>query len=455
MPTTVILGGGIIGASIAYYLSDPSSASSSSPPHDIHIIDTSPRLLASASGFAAGFCAKDWFAPELSSLGELSFALHAKLAAEQGGRGKWGYRKSKALGLRVEYADGQRSGSGHDWLTRGASRAEVAGRKKEGEGEGDGSPAWLTRQRGGVVERISDDGSTAQVDPLRLSQWLLDRCTERDVRMHYPARAVSFTTDPSTGNTTAIQIQHLGTQTTTTLPCTHLVFAAGVWTPSVFTTLFPSSTAKIPILSLSGYSLLFRSPRHTLADEKQRYAGDTHAVFTTHPRSCGFSPEIFSRAGAEIYIAGLNSSEVPVPRIATEANTVFDPKQMEKVKHAAVTLMGKRLAEGRKDSVRGVDEQNDGTPPIDDLEILREGLCFRPWTESGLPIIGRIDERIQDLGGKGVPVGGVYMATGHGPWGISLALGTGKVVAETVRGEKTSADVSGLGFVERGGKARL
>jgi glycine/D-amino acid oxidase-like deaminating enzyme len=92
-------------------------------------------------------------------------------------------------------------------------------------------------------------------------------------------------------------------------------------------------------------------------------------------------------------------------------------------------------------------------------------------TESGLPIIARIPEVLlspagSDMGvdgqeqedgqeqgeGEGEVVvnfpngGGVYIASGHGPWGISLSLGTGQVMAELVEGRELSADISGLGL---------
>ena len=85
------------------------------------------------------------------------------------------------------------------------------------------------------------------------------------------------------------------------------------------------------------------------------------------------------------------------------------------------------------------------------FSIIREGLCFRPVTAKGTPLISKIDNRDVGLGeGKGVGEGkseGVWVAAGHGPWGISLSLGTGKVVAEMVEGkERLSAEVAGLGF---------
>jgi glycine/D-amino acid oxidase-like deaminating enzyme len=39
---------------------------------------------------------------------------------------------------------------------------------------------------------------------------------------------------------------------------------------------------------------------------------------------------------------------------------------------------------------------------------------------------------------------GVYIATGHGAWGISQSLGTGLVISEMVNKRKPSADVSEL-----------
>ena len=47
------------------------------------------------------------------------------------------------------------------------------------------------------------------------------------------------------------------------------------------------------------------------------------------------------------------------------------------------------------------------------------------------------------------PDGGVYVCAGHGPWGISLSLGTGKVLSEMLEGKgqrELSTDVRSLGM---------
>ena len=110
MSSTVIIGAGIIGVSTAYYLSDHQ------PPSTIHLVETAPALFSSASGYAGGFLAKDWFAPTVTSLGALSFELHKKLADEHGGRAKWGYSTASSFGY-VPSATSSGQKRGDDWYT--------------------------------------------------------------------------------------------------------------------------------------------------------------------------------------------------------------------------------------------------------------------------------------------------------------------------------------------------
>jgi glycine/D-amino acid oxidase-like deaminating enzyme len=106
---------------------------------------------------------------------------------------------------------------------------------------------------------------------------------------------------------------------------------------------------------------------------------------------------------------------------------MIDPESIRDLRRATVQLAG--LA-------REGDEPNE-----DDLETIREGLCFRPVSQRGTPLVGKAsDKHLNVQAGEG----GVYIASGHGPWGISLSLGTGKVISEMIMGQKTSADVKAL-----------
>ncbi|PNH54336.1 hypothetical protein VD0003_g3190 [Verticillium dahliae] len=405
MNTTVILGSGIIGVSTAYYLSE------TQPPLSIHLVEPSPEFFSSASGFAGGFLAKDWFASRLASLGELSFNEHKRLAAENDGRQNWGYAKSDTF----SHASGPQSLRGDadsDWLDTGESRAQVT----QAAGTIDTTmPAWLRRREGDNVQSISEDGTTAQVDPLRLCRFLLEACRSRGVQIHHPAKALSVGADAIHGELSSIRIAQTDTSTETDVPCTQILIAAGAWTPQVFATLFPLSKTTIPIKALSGHSLVLRPPAPHHPDV-------CHAIYSTAADS--WSPELFSRLGGTFYVAGLNSTAEHLPALPAEAP--IRPDSIAALRRAAA-----RLVE------RG-----------DELEGVREGHCFRPVTETGAPLLCRVPDAALGPGVATRPGagGGVFVAAGHGPWGIALGVGTGRVVAEMMQGRPLSAEVGRLGL---------
>ncbi|KAI0082337.1 hypothetical protein K474DRAFT_1655075 [Panus rudis PR-1116 ss-1] len=241
------------------------------------------------------------------------------------------------------------------------------------------------------------------------------------------------------------------------IPCDSIVIAAGCWTPRVYRTLFPNATRIPRVSSLAGHSVVLKSrhwpppplePRpaqpatltehrrvsstrqgRELDDEGERPSADItpeadiipnlcHAIFTSD--QSGFSPEVFSRAHGDIWLGGLNSSTLRLPTLATDARNMISRTAINTLKGVARRLCGH------------------------DIQFVREGLCFRPVSPTGKPIIAKVDG--EDLGDEVGLVGGVFVATGHGPWGISLSLGTGHVVAEMVLGRDPSADVSALGL---------
>jgi glycine/D-amino acid oxidase-like deaminating enzyme len=214
----------------------------------------------------------------------------------------------------------------------------------------------------------------------------------------------------------SIRILNTETHLETDLPCTKVLIAAGAWSPQVFSTLFPRAKKKLPISSLAGHSLVLRSPRWTKEHEEK----GCHAIFTTDEE--GYSPEIFSRAEEEIYIAGLNSSSIALPDLAT--GSVVDENAVNKLMRTSKRLLG-------------VDDLK-----VEDLEVLRKGLCFRPVTNRGTPFLTKIpDNMLGDVRVRGAGEGGVWLAAGHGPWGISLSLGSGKVMAEMIQGKPPSVDI--------------
>src|SRR5689334_23733103 len=127
----LICGGGVIGASVAYFLAHRGATA---------IVIERTGVACAASGKAGGFLALDWCdGTRLAPLARRSFALHARLAAEHADR-DWGYRRLATYG--------------------GAARARGAHRVARGGCAVD----WLSPDV--VVDRrLGSPESTAQVDP--------------------------------------------------------------------------------------------------------------------------------------------------------------------------------------------------------------------------------------------------------------------------------------------------
>jgi hypothetical protein len=125
------------------------------------------------------------------------------------------------------------------------------------------------------------------------------------------------------------------------------VITSGAWSPRVFSALFPTSKTQIPISALGGHSLLVRNP-HFNPDELDKDV--CHAVFATD--TLGFSPEWFSRTGGELYLAGLNTTMIPLPDATVEVKA--SEKAIDQLKACAKAMLKE--------------------VPEKEVEILREGL---------------------------------------------------------------------------------
>ena len=62
-------------------------------------------------------------------------------------------------------------------------------------------------------------------------------------------------------------------------------------------------------------------------------------------------------------------------------------------------------------------------PALAEAEIEAVRACARPLSADGRPLLGPVPG-----------VDGLYLLTGHGPWGVSLGPGSARVVAEAVLG---------------------
>ena len=220
-----------------------------------------------------------------------------------------------------------------------------------------------------------------------------------------------------------IHIEYQNSFEKLTVPCDNLIVTSGPWTSSVLKSLLPDEPpASFPAIgSLSGASIVLRSKRWQPpeADESQ-----LNALFLSKPME-GFTPEAFSRVGGEIYLAGINDTSIPPPSPSTYSLPPTD--SVDRLINVA-----KSLCDSDPTKASGNDT---------DFEVISRGLCFRPTTPKGTPVIGQIPLRGGGSYGKRFRL---WVGSGHGPWGISMSLGTGMVLSQMVLGRKTSVDVTEL-----------
>ncbi len=131
------------------------------------------------------------------------------------------------------------------------------------------------------------------------------------------------------------------------------------------------------------------------------------ALFLEHEDDGGaISIEVFPRADGSTHITAL-SDIAPLP---------LDPAAVVPDQDAIARLqaMSERLS-----------------PLFAPARIIARQACFRPVTQDGLPLIGKVPQSE-----------GLYVATGHNVWGILNAPATGEALAQLIADGTTEIDLS-------------
>lgn len=231
------------------------------------------------------------------------------------------------------------------------------------------APAWIDAA-GVVTAELGSTATTAQVHPAGFTHALLDSAraqlrsgvVEDVVVREGVARGVRVSRE--------------------TLEADAVVLAMGPWTSRAVPAL------RLPTVhGLKGYSV-------TLA------ASDVpaHALFVDYRLASGraLEPEIVPRPDGDVYVCGM-ADPAPLP----------DSPEAVEVNDAACAVLAR--AAGRVSTALAA------------AAITRRQACYRPVTDDGLPLIGRVPA-----------VAGAYVATGHGPWGMLNAPATGQALAELI-----------------------
>ncbi|MCY7316518.1 MAG: D-amino acid dehydrogenase [Rubrivivax sp.] len=161
------------------------------------------------------------------------------------------------------------------------------------------------------------------------------------------------------------------------------------------------------------------------------------------------SPQLLAPAGIRIPVYPVKGYSITVPIVdAAQApvSTIMD--ETHKV---AVTRLGDRIRAGGTAELAGYSLNlreprratlnhvvTDLFPQGGDVSKASFWCGLRPMTPDGTPIVGP------------TPVQGLLLATGHGTLGWTMAAGTGRVIADMVSGRTPDIDVRGLAMSRYG-----
>ncbi|KAL9940595.1 hypothetical protein V8E36_000083 [Tilletia maclaganii] len=382
-----IVGGGVIGVTTAYHLGLHPNRNGAS----ISLFETSLSIAPGASSKSGGFMASDWHGKETEKLAELSYDLHTQLAADFGGAEKWGYRTLNTYQAKIDNYAGP-----------------VRKRKKTHELD------WVDRSVVvGGIKVMGDDTSTAQVTPGRFSEFLADFAkTKLDINFHMGTAVRSVAIDEH-DRITGIGVTSLG-QETKHIGCTDLIVCTGPWTGTFIRETIPATSplrqlefvrSALAVNGLRAHSVIIEGLRKT---RNEALFTDISYTDSRGAQKAG-SPELYTRANGTVYVCGATDGE-PLPR------TVDDVVPSDRLNN--------RLIE----QTRIISPEIFGPT----ARIVARQACFMPISNrTEVPIINYSAAH------------GFGVAAGHSCWGITLSMGTGKVMSELVfDGEAVSADIS-------------
>jgi D-amino-acid dehydrogenase len=160
-----------------------------------------------------------------------------------------------------------------------------------------------------------------------------------------------------------------------------------------------------------------------------------------------YSPVLLKPLGIRIPVYPVKGYSITVP--ITDAAGAPESTVMDETHKVAVTRLGDRIRVGGTAELAGytlkLHEARRATlehvvtdlfPQGGDVSRAEFWCGLRPMTPDGTPVVG------------GTRLPNLYLATGHGTLGWTMAAGTGRVLADVISGKKADIDLDGL-TVER------
>ncbi len=162
-----------------------------------------------------------------------------------------------------------------------------------------------------------------------------------------------------------------------------------------------------------------------------------------------YSPKLLAPLGIDIPVYPVKGYSITVP--ITDASKAPESTIMDETHKVAVTRLGDRIRVGGTAQLSGFDLKLDAKrratleyvvkdlfPKGGDVARSEFWTGLRPMTPDGTPIVG------------GTRYPNLYLSTGHGTLGWTMAAGTGRVMADLVSGRKPEIEVDDLAVARYG-----
>eukprot|EP01113_Clastostelium_recurvatum_P034289 TRINITY_DN4632_c0_g1_i3.p1 TRINITY_DN4632_c0_g1~~TRINITY_DN4632_c0_g1_i3.p1 ORF type:complete len:372 (-),score=53.77 TRINITY_DN4632_c0_g1_i3:61-1176(-) len=317
----VIIGGGVIGSCIAYYLTLRGVS--------VMLIEKT-AIAAAASGKAGGFLAYDWNdSGPLKDLSRKSYTLHAELATDMGVA--YGYRKLDTLSM---------------------ATCDAGVKYKKSPSIKTPFPEWVTGTVLGCSS-IGTSATTAQVHPGLFSHALIKESEKRGLQVII-GNVETILLDDASGDITGVRVQ--GRED---IPCGKVVLALGPWTNKAREWLPADKANSIPhIAAIKAHSIVLR-PTAPITP---------HALFLAYETEEGKheEPEVYPRPDGTIYMCGAAELDAALP---DDASLVRPSEgKCESIYRMAQTLYGKVAGEVEKSQACFLPESHKGHPYIGKIE---------------------------------------------------------------------------------------
>ncbi|KAM0348045.1 hypothetical protein ACHAPU_004548 [Fusarium lateritium] len=412
----VVVGGGIIGSTTAYYLTRHPKFNPAL--HTITLLEAAPTVAQGASGKAGGLLAL-WAYPEC--LVPLSYRLHSELAAEHDGPQKWGYRQVGCGSFRAVVSrdklnllqlNGNGNGNQDGKMWEKLPKQNGAAKELLEEANLPKDLDWVDRE---IITDWSEMGApgkteTSQVHPLHFTTSIAELAQRGGAQIHTNAKVTKI--NSSKAGVESIEYLDRNTDEKKTIDSvTDIVVAAGPWTSKVL--------PRAKIEGLRAHSVVYDtnvSPYAVFTDIQlpPDFVPEHRAKMGEKRRHKGnVDPEIYARPFNEAYACGEPDTNVPLPETADLVEC--DEAQCDDIISYISTF----------------------SPVLAASPIKAKQACYLPQHirfghESG-PLIGRTS------------VPGLFVAAGHTCWGIQNGPGTGKLMSEFVfDGGAKSANIDKL-----------